>query len=34
MELVRTESKDAIPPFDREILNERLHVASIGDVWG
>ena len=34
MELVRTEDKDAIPPFDREILNERLHVASIGNVWG
>lgn len=34
MELVRTESKDDIPPFDREILNEKLHVARVGDVWG
>jgi hypothetical protein len=29
MELIRTESKDAIPPFDREILNEKLHLAVI-----
>tara|TARA_B110001450_G_C17588455_1_gene467922 strand:- start:742 stop:1158 length:417 start_codon:yes stop_codon:yes gene_type:complete len=34
MELVRTASKDDIPPFDREILNEKLHVARVGDVWG
>lgn len=34
MELIRTESKHDIPPFDREILNEKLHVAAVGDVWG
>ena len=34
MELIRTESKEDIPPFDREILNERLHLAAVGDVWG
>lgn len=34
MELIRAESADEIPPFDREILNERLHLASVGDVWG
>ena len=34
MELIRTECKDDIPPFDREILNETLHKAKIGDVWG
>ena len=33
MELIRTENKDDIPPFDREILNERLHLAAVGDVW-
>jgi hypothetical protein len=25
MELIRTHSKESIPPFDREILNEKLH---------
>ena len=34
MELLRVEGKDDLPPIDREILNERLHVASLGDVWG
>ena len=34
MELIRTKCKDDIPPFDREILNEKLHVAAVGDVWG
>lgn len=34
MELLRVESRDDIPPFDREILNERLHQATVGDVWG
>mmetsp|Transcript_21848 Transcript_21848/g.33846 ORF Transcript_21848/g.33846 Transcript_21848/m.33846 type:complete len:93 (+) Transcript_21848:1495-1773(+) len=33
MELIRTGDKDDIPPFDREILNERLHLAAVGDVW-
>jgi hypothetical protein len=34
MELIRTESKNDIPPFDREILNQNLHEAAVGDVWG
>lgn len=29
MELFRTPSKDDIPAFDREILNEKLHQAII-----
>ena len=33
MELLRVHGKDDLPPFDREILNERLHVAALGDVW-
>ena len=33
MELIQVQGKDDVPPFDREILNERLHVAALGDVW-
>lgn len=32
MELIRTESKEEIPAFDREILNEKLHVAVAKDI--
>ena len=33
MELIRVHANDHIPPFDREILNERRHVAAVGEVW-
>lgn len=33
MELVRVHEKNEIPPIDREILNERLHIKALGDVW-
>jgi hypothetical protein len=29
-----TEDKDEFPPFDREILNEKLHLSAVGDVLG
>ena len=32
MELIRTESKDEIPAFDREILNEKLHLAVAKEI--
>lgn len=32
MELIRVPSEDEIPPFDREILNERLHVAALSGI--
>jgi hypothetical protein len=32
MELIRTSGKEDIPPFDREILNEKLHIAVMRDV--
>jgi len=34
MELIRTQDKNAIPPFDREILNEHLHLEKMGNVCG
>ena len=32
MELIRTKSKDEIPAFDREILNEKLHLAVAREI--
>lgn len=34
MEIFRVKNKSVIPPFDREILNENLHINSVGDVYG
>ena len=33
MELIRVHTKEEIPPIDREILNESIHVGKLGDVW-
>ena len=32
MELITTKSKDDIPPFDREMLNQQVHMKSVADV--
>lgn len=32
MELIRTSNKEDIPPFDRYILNEKLHIAITRDI--
>jgi hypothetical protein len=32
MELLRFQDKNEIPSFDREILNDKLHAASISNV--
>lgn len=34
IELLMTEDRDEFPPFDREILNEKLHLSAVGDVLG
>ena len=34
MEIFRVKNKAVIPPFDKEILNENLHINSVGDVYG